>query len=143
MVLIKRSVETPRSPSIAARSLAWPTLGRPCRRADLEEALNQRCQVSKDTHRILKGASHEEVVNNETDEAMVETNNDEANKIMLILNVWSVETSRYPAWLQRVWQRHSRHADLKKVSSQKSPSTQKYLAGPLGAHPIGRPSLST
>jgi hypothetical protein len=27
---------------------------------------------------ILKGASHEEVVNDETDEVMVETNNDEA-----------------------------------------------------------------
>jgi hypothetical protein len=35
--------------------------------------------------RILKGTSHEEVINDETDE------------IMLILNVWSVETSRYPA----------------------------------------------
>jgi hypothetical protein len=41
--------------------------------------------------------SHEEVVNDETDEAMVETNNDEANEIMLILNVWSVKTPRYPA----------------------------------------------
>jgi hypothetical protein len=38
MVLIERSVETPRSPNIAARSLAGPTSGRPCRRADLEEA---------------------------------------------------------------------------------------------------------
>jgi hypothetical protein len=41
--------------------------------------------------RILKDASHEEVVNDGTDE------------IMLILNVWSVETPRYLAWLQRVW----------------------------------------
>jgi hypothetical protein len=58
--------------------------------------------------RILKGTSHEEVVNDETDE------------IMLILNIWSVETPRYPAKLQGVWQSHPRHADLKKVSSQKA-----------------------
>jgi hypothetical protein len=51
MVLIERSVETPRSPSIAARSLAGPTSGRPCRRADLEEASNQQCHVSEDTQR--------------------------------------------------------------------------------------------
>jgi hypothetical protein len=49
---------------------------------------------------------------------MVETNDDEAGKIMLILNEWSVETSRYPVWLQRIWQSHSRHADLRKVSNQ-------------------------
>jgi hypothetical protein len=35
--------------------------------------------------RILKGASNEEV------------SNDEAGEMMLILNVWSVETSRYLA----------------------------------------------
>jgi hypothetical protein len=35
--------------------------------------------------RILKATSHKEVVNDETDE------------IMLILNIWSVETPRYPA----------------------------------------------
>jgi hypothetical protein len=35
----------------------------------------------------------------------------------LILNVWSVETPRYPAWLQGVSQSYSRHADLQKVSS--------------------------
>jgi hypothetical protein len=35
--------------------------------------------------RILEGASHEEVVNDESDEAI------------LILKVWSVETPRYPA----------------------------------------------
>jgi hypothetical protein len=38
--------------------------------------------------RILKGVSHEEVVNDETDEAMFD-----------LLNVWSVETPRYPAQL--------------------------------------------
>jgi hypothetical protein len=40
-VLIKRSVETPRSPSIAARSLVGPTSRRPYRHAELEEALSQ------------------------------------------------------------------------------------------------------
>jgi hypothetical protein len=35
----------------------------------------------------------------------------------------------------RVWQSHSRHADLKNVSKRKRPSAQKYLAGPSGAHP--------
>jgi hypothetical protein len=43
----------------------------------------------------------------------------------------------------RVWQSHSRHADLRKVSNRKCPSTQKYLAGPLGAHATGRPSFPT
>jgi hypothetical protein len=33
---------------------------------------------------------------------------------------------------------HSRHADLRKVSNRKHPSTQKYLAGPSGAHPTGQ-----
>jgi hypothetical protein len=42
-------------------------------------------QYSRIPNKILKGASHEEVANNETDE------------IMLILNVWSVETPIYPA----------------------------------------------
>jgi hypothetical protein len=54
MVLIERSVETPRSPSIAARSLAGPTSRRSYRRADLEEASNQQCPVSKDTQQGLE-----------------------------------------------------------------------------------------
>jgi hypothetical protein len=74
---------------------------------------------------------------------MVEMINDEAGGTMLILNVWSVETTRYPAWLQGVWQSHSRHANLRKISKHKRPSTHKYLAGPLGAHHTGRPSFST
>jgi hypothetical protein len=41
----------------------------------------------------------------------------------------------------RVWQSHSRHADLRKVSKHERPSTQKYLAGPSGVHPTGRPSF--
>jgi hypothetical protein len=47
---------------------------------------------------------------------VVETINEEAGKIMLILNVWSAETPRYHAWLQGVWQSHLRHADLGKVA---------------------------
>jgi hypothetical protein len=54
MVLIKRSVETPRSPSIAARSLAGPTSGRPYRRADLKEASNHQWPVSEDTQQNLE-----------------------------------------------------------------------------------------
>jgi hypothetical protein len=54
MVLIERSVEAPRSPSIAARSLAGPTSGRPYRHADLEEASIRRCPVSEDTQQDLE-----------------------------------------------------------------------------------------
>jgi hypothetical protein len=64
-------------------------------------------------------------------------------EVISILNVWSVETPRYPAWLQGVWLGHSKHADLRKVSKHKHPSTQKYLAGPLGVHPLGWPSFPT
>jgi hypothetical protein len=35
-----------------------------------------------------------------------------------------------------------RHADLK-VSNRKRPRTQKYLAGPSGTYPTGRPSFLT
>jgi hypothetical protein len=49
MVLIEGSVETPRSPSMATRSLAGPASGRPYSRADLKEASNQQCPVSEDT----------------------------------------------------------------------------------------------
>jgi hypothetical protein len=57
---------------------------------------------------------------------------DEVIEVTSIIIIWSVETSRYLAWLQSVWQSHLRHADLRKVSNQKRPSTQKHLAGPLG-----------
>jgi hypothetical protein len=97
MILSKRSVETPRSPSIPARSLAGPTSRSPCRRADLEKASINNVQYPRIPSKFLKGVLHEEVVNDETDVAMVETNNDEAGEIMLILNVRSVETPRYPA----------------------------------------------
>jgi hypothetical protein len=62
MVLIEHSVKTPRSPSLATRSLAGPTSGRPCRRADLEEASIDYVQYPRIPSRILKGASHEEGV---------------------------------------------------------------------------------
>jgi hypothetical protein len=62
MMLIERSVETPRSPSMAARNLAGPTSGRPYRRADLEEALNNNAQYPRIPSKVLKGALHEEVV---------------------------------------------------------------------------------
>jgi hypothetical protein len=42
---------------------------------------------------------------------------------------------------KRVRQSHPGHANLRKVTKQKRPSTRKFLAGPLGAHPIGRPSF--
>jgi hypothetical protein len=53
MVFIERSVETPRSPSMAARSLAGLTSWRPCRPADLKEASNKLCPVSEDTQHGL------------------------------------------------------------------------------------------
>jgi hypothetical protein len=65
MVLIERSVETPRSPGIASRSLAGPTSRRPCRRADLEEESINNAQYPRIPSKVLKGASHEEVVNDE------------------------------------------------------------------------------
>jgi hypothetical protein len=67
MVLIKRSVETPRSPSIAARSLAGPTSRRLCRRVDLEDALNNNVQYSRIPSKVLKGASNEEITDDVVD----------------------------------------------------------------------------
>jgi hypothetical protein len=63
--LIKRSVETSRSPCIAAKSLAGPTSRRPCRLPDLKEASINNVQYPRIPNMILKGASHEEVVNDE------------------------------------------------------------------------------
>jgi hypothetical protein len=62
MVLIEQSVETLRSPSMVARSLAGPTSRRPCRCADLEEALNNNAQYPRIPSKVLKGASNEEIV---------------------------------------------------------------------------------
>jgi hypothetical protein len=46
---------------MAARSLAGPTSGRPYRRANLEEASNQRCPVSEDTQQDLERRINDEV----------------------------------------------------------------------------------
>jgi hypothetical protein len=74
MVLIERSVETPRSPSMASRSLVGPTAGRLCRCVDLKEDSNQQCQYPRIPSKVLKGTSHEEVV----DDVAAEVVNDEA-----------------------------------------------------------------
>jgi hypothetical protein len=90
---IQQSVETPRSPSMAVRSLAGPTSRRSCRRADLKEASINNVQYLRIPSRILKGASNEEVV----DDVVAEVSTMKLGKVMLLSNVWSVETSRYPA----------------------------------------------
>jgi hypothetical protein len=91
-------------------------------------------QYPRISGKVLKGTSNEEII----DYVIAEV---EAGETISILIAWSVETPKYPAWLQRVWQSHSRHADLRKVSKHKSPSTRKYLAGPSGVHPMERPSF--
>jgi hypothetical protein len=49
---------------------------------------------------VLKGASNEEVADDVVAVvAMLRLVDDEARNL-LILNVWSVETPRYPTWLQ-------------------------------------------
>jgi hypothetical protein len=96
---------------MVARSLAGPTLRRSCRHADLKEDSINNVQYPRIPSRILKGVSNEEVV----DDAVAEVSTMKLGKVMLISNVWTVETSRYLAWLQGVWQSHSRHADLTKV----------------------------
>jgi hypothetical protein len=62
MVLIERSVETPRSPGIIAKSLAGPTSRRPCKRANLEEASINNAQYPRIPSKVLKGMSNEEIV---------------------------------------------------------------------------------
>jgi hypothetical protein len=46
---------------LAARSLAGPTSWRPCRRADLKEALNNNAQYPRISRKVFKGASNEEI----------------------------------------------------------------------------------
>jgi hypothetical protein len=65
MVLVERRVEAPRSPSMAARSLAGPTSGRPCRHADLEEASINNAQYPRIPSKVLEGTLHEDVVNDD------------------------------------------------------------------------------
>jgi hypothetical protein len=62
MVLIERSVETSRSPSIAARSLVGPTSKSPCRRADLKEASINNAHYPRIPKKVLEGTSNEEVI---------------------------------------------------------------------------------
>jgi hypothetical protein len=59
------------------------------------------------------------------------------DKVMLISKIWSVEKYRYPAWLQGVWQSHSRHADLRKVSSQETPKHPEVLGRSIRHAPHG------
>jgi hypothetical protein len=105
MVLIERSVETPRSSSIAAR--VWQ--GRP--RGGLVGVLtSKRSQINdvqypRVSNRILKGTSHEEVVN------------DESNEAMLIFELMACRDIQISCITARVWQSHLRHADQRKVSS--------------------------
>jgi hypothetical protein len=47
---------------MAAKSLAWPTSRRPCRRANLEEASNNNAQYPRIPSKVLKGTSTKEVV---------------------------------------------------------------------------------
>jgi hypothetical protein len=72
---------------------------------------------------------------------VVETNDDEAGEIILILNVSSVETPRYPAYLQESGRATRGMPTSRRSQIKKRPSTQKYLEGPSGAHPSGRPSF--
>jgi lipoate synthase len=72
MVLIQRSLEAPRSSSIAARSLVGQTSRRLCRHADFEEVLNNNAKypripskVLKKVHRMKKSFVVVEAVNNE------------------------------------------------------------------------------
>jgi hypothetical protein len=46
---------------MAARSLAGPTSRRPCRRADVEEALHNNAQYLRIPSKVLKGVSNEEI----------------------------------------------------------------------------------
>jgi hypothetical protein len=43
----------------------------------------------------------------------------------------------------RVWQSHSRHADLRKVSKLKHPCIWKYLAGPFRRAPLRKAFIPT
>jgi hypothetical protein len=71
LVLIERSVETPRPPSIATRSLAGPTSRRPCRHDDLKRPQVNFFQYPRISSRILKGVSYEEVFYNVIDEVVI------------------------------------------------------------------------
>jgi hypothetical protein len=65
--------------------------------------------------RILKGASYEEVVNDETD------------KIIAIFERMECKDNQISCVTARVWQSHPRRADLKKVSKQNAPKHPEVL----------------
>jgi hypothetical protein len=50
-----------------------------------------------------------------------------ADEIIWIFERMGVETPRYLALLQRVWQSHSRHAALRKISNQEVPKHPEVL----------------
>jgi hypothetical protein len=93
--------------------------------------------------KILKDSSHEEVVNDEDDEAMIEMNNDEAYQSDVDLERMECSDTQISCMAARSLARPLKACRPLKVSTQKSPSTQRYLAGPSGAHPLGRPSFPT
>jgi hypothetical protein len=62
-------------------------------------------QYPRVSNRILKGTSHEEVVN------------DESNEAMLIFELMACRDIQISCITARVWQSHLRHADQRKVSS--------------------------
>jgi hypothetical protein len=65
----------------------------------------------------------------------------EFSEVMLILNIWSVETPRYLTWLQESGRATRGMPTSRKSQINQRPSTQRYLAGPSGTHPSGRPSF--
>jgi ribosomal protein L37AE/L43A len=71
---------------------------------------------------ILKGVSHEEVVNDECMEC---------------------RDTQISCIAARVWQSHSRHADLKKVSNQKAPKHPEILGRAIRRTPHRGPSFPT
>jgi hypothetical protein len=100
-------------------------------------------QYPRIPNRILEGVSCEEVVDDVV--AEVVTSEAVADETMKSVDLESMECrdTQISCIAARVWQSHSRHAYLKKVSNQKRPSTQRYLAGPIGAHPTGRSTFLT
>jgi hypothetical protein len=90
----------------------------------------------------LKGASHKEVVDYVVAEvAMPKVGRRWSLRNNIDLERMECGDTQISYIAARVWQSHPRHADLKKVSNWKHPSIWRYLAGPLGTHPTGRPSF--
>jgi hypothetical protein len=88
-------------------------------------------QYPRISNGILKGASHEEVVNDEVWQSDVNLERMECRDIQISCMAAKSLAESLEA------------CQPLKVSSQKRPSIRRYLAGPLGAHPAGRPSFPT